>query len=254
MKTLIQTLLGLCLILSCISQSVAGETLQITTGDYPPFLSEEAAHYGPWAQVVREAFALENIQVEIQFLPWARAYNLVKDGERDGTILWGHKAERYPDMYYSDTVWEGQDVFFHLKSYPFAWKTIDDLKGIDIGATLSFTHGKEFDDAEKQGILEVKRVPSDILNFRKMLRGKIQIFPINLDTGYDTLRKNFTPTEIQLVTHHPHPVQVWTYHLLLSKKIDRNRQMLALFNQGLKRLKESGKYTQIIEAFRRGKT
>ena len=35
-------------------------------------------------------------------------------------------------------------------------------------------------------------------------------------------------------------------HLLLSKQVEGNEAMLDLFNEGLKRLKESGRYDQII--------
>jgi len=39
---------------------------------------------------------------------------------------------------------------------------------------------------------------------------------------------------------------------MFSKKIERNKHMLKLFNKGLKRLKESGKYNQFLEESRRG--
>ncbi len=42
------------------------------------------------------------------------------------------------------------------------------------------------------------------------------------------------------------------FHLLLSKKIERNKRMLILFNKGLKRLNESGRLKQYFEDYRKG--
>ncbi len=126
------------------------------------------------------------------------------------------------------------------------------MKGIIIGAVSSYTHGKEFDAAEKAGVIEVHRIPADILNFRKLFKKRIDIFPINPDTGYYLLQREFKKEEDQLVTHHTKPVQNWSYHLLLSKKISRNKRMLTLFNRGLSRLKKSGKHGHYIMESRKG--
>ncbi len=42
------------------------------------------------------------------------------------------------------------------------------------------------------------------------------------------------------------------YHLLLSKKLEGNEQLMKSFNQGLKRLKKSGKVEQYFAESQRG--
>ena len=49
-----------------------------------------------------------------------------------------------------------------------------------------------------------------------------------------------------MFTHHEKPIHVHPMHLLLGKKVQGNEQMRDLFNEGLKRLKESRKYDQIM--------
>jgi polar amino acid transport system substrate-binding protein len=143
-------------------------------------------------------------------------------------------------------------VFFHLKSYSFNWDNIDDPQGIKIGGTFEYNYGEAFQQAEKTGKIEVQRVATDEKNFEKLLIGRIQIFPNDLDVGYDMLRKIFTPEQVQLFTHHLKPVRAEPHRLLLSKKIKRNKRMMELFNKGLKRLKASGKVEQYLAESRRG--
>ncbi len=253
MKKTITWVFMLYVVVSFSRSSFAEETIRITNGEWDPFLSENLQHYGVISHIVTEAFALEGVNVEYGFFPWGRAYEFVKFGDWDGSVVWTHTPDREKDVYFSDPLLVSNDVFFHLKRYTFDWNTIEDLKDIDIGATIGYTYGKAFDNAEKFGEIRVERVPTDDINFRKLLVGRIQIFPMNIDVGYSLMHEKFTLKEARLITNHLKPIGTYVYHLLLSKKVERNKQMLILFNKGLKRLKESGRYDQYFEDSRRGK-
>ena len=49
-----------------------------------------------------------------------------------------------------------------------------------------------------------------------------------------------------MFTHHPKRITEKPLYLLLSKKVPGNEQMRDRFNDGLRKLKESGRYDQII--------
>lgn len=252
MKKLVVRILWIVVFLSFSTGSFAGESIRLASGEWPPFFSEELKHYGVISRIVTEAFALEGIKVEYVFLPWARSLKMTKNGEWDGTPGWMPTPEREKDFYISDIILEDKLVFFHLKSYSFDWKTMDDLKEIDIGATIGYFYSKEFEKAEKGGGLLIERIPTDEHNFRKLLKKRIKIFPVIEPVGYDILNSHFTSKEVQLVTHHPKPLAGSVQTLLLSKKSKRNKKMLKLFNRGLKRLKDSGEYDRYFEESRRG--
>jgi polar amino acid transport system substrate-binding protein len=112
--------------------------------------------------------------------------------------------------------------------------------------------GAEFQNAEKTGKIEVQRVSDDETNFKKLRSGRIKLFPIIVDVGYDMLHNLFKPEEVSLFKYHPKPVDSATFHLLLSKKVPKNERLIVLFNKGLQRLKDSGKYDQFFEESRRG--
>ncbi len=66
-----------------------------------------------------------------------------------------------------------------------------------------------------------------------------------MDGGYATLRKHFKQDQIIQVTHHPNPLQVVNYHLVFSIN-EKNKQLLQLFNKGLKNLRSSGKVDKYL--------
>lgn len=85
-----------------------------------------------------------------------------------------------------------------------------------------------------------------------LLHKRIQILQLDKEAGYDLLQEHFDSDKIQLIKHHSKPIINDDYHLILSKKNDENLRYLSLFNKGLKRLKESGKYDQYINESRLG--
>ena len=226
-------------------------TIQLAIGEWPPFTSKDLKYYGIAARLVAEAFLLEGIQVEYGFFPWARSFLLAKEGTWDGTAIWSRQPDRVQDFYFSDTVMETQWVFFHLKTFAFDWKTLNDLQSLSLGATIGYTYGEGFEDAEQTGTLTVQRVAKDELNFSKLLIGRIQIFMQELEAGHAQLKKNFSLKERERLTFHPHPFKTQPHYLLLSKKVDNNLQRLALFNRGLQRLRESKKWEQYVLESRR---
>lgn len=240
-----QILTIMCLISFAVS-SYAEETIRIANGEWLPYHSEELPHYGAGSRIVTEAFASVGVNVKWGFFPWARGYKYAVQGEYDASIGWIKTSKREKEVLFSKPVYGGKWVFFYLKNDPFDWNTVEDLKGIGIGATANYTYGKAFDEAEKEKIIYVERVPREKQNFSKLLLGRIQIFAHAMDGGYATLRKHFNPEEVRQITHHPKLIQRVDYHLIFTKS-KKNERMLKLFNKGLKHLHESGKVDQYLQ-------
>lgn len=217
------------------------ETVQLTAGPWPPFTSEDLPHYGSATRIVTEAFALEGIKVEYMFRPWKRAFMEANRGKYDGSILWRRTSEREKNFYYSSPVILAEVVFFHLKKYPFDWKSLNDLKKnkVRIGLVRGFKYGNEFDTAIKAGELISEDVTTQEMNLHKLLKRRINITPIVKESGYTTISREFSPEEAALFTHHSVPLAKHMLHLILSKKIKKNQRILELFNKGLEKMKKT---------------
>jgi polar amino acid transport system substrate-binding protein len=224
----------------------AQDTIRLTTGKWQPFTSKSAPHYGFASHIVTEVFALVGVEVEYGFFPWKRAMKLARDGKWDGSMIWYDTEERRADFFYSDPIARATNCFFHLKSYQFDWNGFEDLKDVRVGGTSEYSYGMAFDAAEKAGIFRTHRAISDEVGLTNLLKGRIDVFPGGLLVTYEQIRDIFSEQEAALFTRHPKHISKIPLYLLLSKKVLGNEQMRDRFNEGLRMLKESGKYDQII--------
>ncbi len=232
----------------------AQETIHLATGEWPPLVSKHLKNYGSASHIISLAFESQDIKVNYHFFPWKRTYDQAKRGVYEGTFLWKKLNQRKKDFYYTDPISEAVYYFFHLKEYQFDWNNIGDLKNIPIGGTLNYLYSTDMDNAEKQGQISINRVSDDLINFKKILTGRIKLFPINIDVGHYMLKKNFTPNEIKQFTYHPKIIDSQPYHVLISKTLppERAQHLTNSFNLGLKKIKEDGTYDRIMKAYKTG--
>ena len=235
------------LILGCgVAAAQTSKTIRLTNGEWQPYLSKDTPHQGFASHIVIEAFALVGVEVDYGFFPWKRSFKLAKEGTWDGSVVWVDSDERREHFLYSDPVVPSKFVFFHLMGSDFDWNSYEDLRGIRIGGTLEYAYSEEFDAAEKAGIIKTNRAPSDETGLKKLLKGRIAAFPGEVMVTYAQIRGTFSQEDAALFTHHPKAINEDPMYLLLSKKVAGNEAMRNLFNEGLRQLKESGKYDQII--------
>ncbi len=229
----------------------AEETVYLTNGEWPPYYGENLPHYGFDSHIVTEAFALEGVKVVYKFYPWARALYMSQTGESDGGVGWGDGAEYLKDHYISEVTSTYSLVFFHRKDHPFDWKTYNDLKGLRVGLTIAYDYPEELKTMETKGEIKAERVPKDEQNFRKLLAGRIDIFPDDAVVGLSQMKQMFTPDQTAQIVCHKTVLSTRTLHLLLSKKKERNARLIKMFDEGLKGLKQNGTYDAIQQAVKR---
>ncbi len=228
--------------------STKTNTVRLTTGEWSPYDGEDLPHYGctPW--LVSEAFALEGIEVEFGFFTWSRSYQLAKDGSWDGTLEWADTPEHRNFFYLSEeNISDQQWVFFHRTDYPFNWSTMEDLEGKIVGVTNEYVYSDAFNEILQKGTVTFETASSDEANFRKLLAKRITVFPMERSVGYMILQKKFSVEEQKQITNHPIPFHTFRPYLLLSKAVPQNEERMKVFNQGWRKLKESGRVDEILD-------
>lgn len=234
------------------NQLIASETVRLTNGEWPPYLSKELKHYGLASHIISEAFKKSGVTVEWGFFPWKRAFKNAEEGSWDGSAIWSKNAERENSFLYSDTVIEAKGSFFHLKSLDFSWETYDDLSNYTIGAATGYFYGKDFEDAEKAGKIKVKRITKDSTNFKKLITNRVDLVVVENDVGYEIMNNIFTPEEAATITSAEKGYRYSTYHLIISKKIKNAQEIINAFNRGLEALRSSGELATMIENSQKG--
>lgn len=237
----------LVLTLFFFSQVLFGaQVIKITTGYWPPYLAEKMPNQGFMAQIIREAFAAENIEVDYTFLPWSRALAMVKSTDYQASAVWSCTKKRSREFLYSDPILPYHYVFYHRKSEAFDWASFSDLEGMNVGLTQDYSYSNTLAAAIESGLVDADTTTSDVANFKKLLIGRIDLFPMDPVVGEAIIKRQFA-VHASSLTFHPKPLRRAFYHLLFEKDSPDANRLKRAFDKGLQTLRKNGRFQQIVE-------
>ncbi|MEO4047470.1 transporter substrate-binding domain-containing protein [Pseudomonas sp. CAU 1711] len=239
-------LFALLLPLAVATHATAADEVRLTNGEWSPYLGQNLPHHGVASRIVEEAFALEGVRVHWEFYPWARALRSAERGKSDGSAVWLRSPEREQAFFISDPVVESGYYLFHHKDKAFDWRQVGDLAPLRIGGAIDYDYGESFQQAERDGLIQVRRLSSEEQGMRMLLAGRLDVFPMDKVVAFDMLYSKFSREERAQLSFHPLPLRSDSLHLLLSRKVAGNAERMELFNRGLKALRDSGKVSQYL--------
>ncbi|MGP4842525.1 substrate-binding periplasmic protein [Marinobacter sp. 1Y8] len=222
------------------------EPLDISVGDWPPFFDQTRPYNGPAAHLISDIFAEEGYRVRFHFLPWNRAYREAALGKQDATAIWMYKSAREKDFMFSDPVLSETFVLFYRKDKAFDWSTLEDLRGLTIGGGMGYSYGPAFDDALARGVFKMERMARNRQNFKRLLIGRIDVFPEEISVGYETMTRELAPDELSQITHHPKPFLRNESFVMFPRASEKSEMLLDKFNRRLQKFRESGRYSTYL--------
>ena len=233
----------LIVVLFSVSFLFAEKTIVLSLGEWAPYMSESADGYGLTSRVVTAAFKEVGYNVEYAWMPWKRAFESAKDGKKyAGSPGWPINEERQIDFLFStEPLLVSKTVFFYRKDLDFQWSNYNDLKKYKFGHTRGYSYPGVFDDK-----LNLDIANSDILNFKKLIAGRVDAFDCEFNVGYSLLTSNFSDADRAKITNHPKALSEEGDYLILSKKYPNVEKIMEEFNKGLKIIKEKGIYKKIM--------
>lgn len=242
----------LCLFFSLLGQTNQQKTVQITVGEWPPFISQSQQHNGFIADLINDVFEASGYQAIFTFYPWNRAYKTAAIGRADATAVWMHKTEREQDFYYSAPVLKEEFVFFHLQGTAFDWHSIADLTSYKLGGLLGSSYGEAFDKALKSNLVEAEFVPNTKLNFLNLLAGRVDAFPLEKSVGLASVRELLSLEQQAKIRFHSKRLLQNNSFLLLPKTLPNSLEILSNFNNKLAEFREDGRYQTYFDRFEAG--
>lgn len=217
------------------------DTVVVATNDWHPYNTSDGQ--GLVDQIVKEAFALVGHEVSYSVQPWARAYQSVKVGDADMTYPWGFSAERDAEVLFNPSpLLVNQSVFWFIKTLDFSWQDYDDLKQYSIGSIIGY---QDTELLEENGI-KVTKVQTEVQNLKLLLAGRIDTFTMNKVVGRQIVKENLTPEEQAQLTFYPEKPLVESIMYGVFTRNARGEQLVRDFEQGLKQLKEEGRFDEIM--------
>lgn len=224
-----------------------GDTVRVATGEWPPFTSQKLPAGGPMTEIVSEAFALVGIRVEYGYFPWRRGYEYAKDGRWDGSIGWECNTPKHElDFVLSQPILVVDKVLYSRKESGFDWRDVGSLARWRLGAADGYSYGSAWDLAVKTHQISVETVPLDEQNLRKLLAGRVDVVAIEAEVATYLLATQFDPKAANLLVAHPKILTRSPICFALSRQTGRGEALMKRFNEGLQKLKASGRYAKIL--------
>ncbi|WP_052878012.1 substrate-binding periplasmic protein [Chromobacterium subtsugae] len=226
----------------------AAPRLKITLSnqEWPPYMGQELPYDGILSRLVKEAFARGGVDVTYRYYPNNRTLQSARNGQVDGSFGWAPTPDRKRDLLYTQPVLSARMVFFQRKERRLEWNRWADLRGVRVGVTVGNFYSDDFDAQAKSGLLTVDSAPDDLINLRKLLAGRIDLFPIDLEVGKYLIAHHFPPQQGALLEAQAKSFWSAPLHVVIWRKHARGKELVERFNRGLKALQDSGEFERLV--------
>jgi polar amino acid transport system substrate-binding protein len=215
--------------------------LVLAATEYPPYYSENLEQGGPVAELTVAALRHASYEVEVRFMPWARALRLGEQGKVDGLIGVWRSAEREKRFFYSDPVVSNRIVLCRRGSFgPDRFTTWEAIKPFTVGTVRGY--------ADPEGMamagIQTESVTDDLQNLRKLMAGHVDLVIIDSRVEVYLSRKHFGEAASLIECLHP-AVQEHPQYLVVSRSTQGGEEIVRAFNEQMQRLRRSGEFKGI---------
>ncbi len=254
-KIFLSIIFGYIFLLSSLLLAQEITKITLIQDPWPPYTFGKAGEIpsrGFAVEISKEIFQRLNIQTDLMLFPWKRCLLQLKLGEKDGIMLLTKNTERQEYMDFTDKLMDSQDMIWY---YPekfkahvgkeFSWDTFRDLKPYKIGHTAGFNYGERYDEAVREHNLIEEYANTDEQNFKKLFRGRIDIFVCNDNAAYEVF--NIHPELKGKFKFAKKPLQRVEYFMAFSKKSPA-RSLLPQINHIIAQMKNDGTINKLIVA------
>ncbi|MEH6826273.1 MAG: transporter substrate-binding domain-containing protein [Motiliproteus sp.] len=236
--------LAISFILLCIiNTGLRAETLTAAADPWPPYVGPQLAGQGLAAQIVRAALKREGFDLEISFMPWARALRLTRNGATDLLVSAWWTQERSVYLHYSEPYAVNNLKFIKRKQDPFEFEGLHSLAGKRIGVVRDYGYGDAFGQADNFQQVE----NSDFLhNIRMLKAGRIDL-TLEDELVATTILRQQAPEQQVDIAFSQQPLRTKSLHVASGRDNPRHQQIISAFNRGLTSLRADGTLARLLE-------
>jgi polar amino acid transport system substrate-binding protein len=234
------------LALTCVAPGAWARKLVLAATEYPPYYSETLPRGGPVTELTVAALRHAGHEVEVRFLPWARALRLGQQGEVDGLVGVWHSPEREAAFVFSKPVVSNRIVLCRKGSRgPARFTGFAALRPYTVGVVRGYADPPELAAAK----VHTEAVNDDLQNLRKLMVGHIDLVLIDSRVAHHLARKHLPGQAAELKCLQP-AVQEHPQYLVVSRRAADADEIVAAFNERLQGLRDSGEWDEIAGSAR----
>lgn len=230
----------------------ASYKVQLVTGEFAPYTTQNPNESGFFSQIVAEVFENAGIETEIAFYPWSRCEQMVADGEALASFPYSHSSNATDQFLASDPVMTSEQKYYYRKSNPkitaetLAFTQLKQFAGYTFGGTGGYWYGTPR-DFENLGIRAEWADGGDAL--LKMLQAGRIDFVIEDDLVCAQSLERLFPGQEDDFSTLPNISAKVEYYLIVSPTYPEAETLLKRFNDSLQELKRTGRIGDILAQY-----
>ncbi|GAB7021763.1 transporter substrate-binding domain-containing protein [Salidesulfovibrio brasiliensis] len=233
-----------CACLLCSGLGAASATpLKAVTESWAPYFGPELENKGVVVELANEIFKRAGYEINVEFIPWTRAVELVKRGDADLLVGAYYTDKRAKAMAYPENVLVTSNVLFAKKDKGISFSTMEDLKNYTIGVQKGAAYGDEFDKAT---FLKKDAATDRLAGIKKLMADRVDLMAGPKDVVLYEMKKQFPGKADQVEALSP-PLSENKVYICVSKKHPNYQTVVDQFNAKLAEIKADGTYDAIMK-------
>lgn len=219
----------------------AGNTVYLSSLEWPPYVGKHLPDNGTSAEIVRKAFAVMGYDLKVLFLPWKRTMRMAEnDFQVVGYFPEYYSQERAEKYIFSSSYGCSPVSLLERVKSPVDWATVDDLAGLRVGFVAGYVNTPELDTAVANGTIRPDYAPTDKSNIMKVVKGRIDCAVVDpLVFSYLAVTDPEVKKYSDTVQIEPRAFGVNELYVAFSKD-DKGRFFSKILNEGLKKIGVGG--------------
>ena len=234
-------LLALALLLG--STTINAQTITAAGDPWPPFLDPDHPQQGVATELVKAAFASQGDELKLDFVPWQRALEGVKEGEYDVLIGAWKTQEREGFLKYSEPYMFNDVKFIKKKGSDFEYSGMDSLTGKTIGTVRGYGYGDAFENATNFKREDAANLMPSIL---KVIGGRID-FTLEDEVVAKSLISKENPEALEQIEFVAKPMSSNGLYVASGLKNPKHDEIIASLNKGMAAIKADGTFDAILK-------
>lgn len=224
--------------------NIAPHRLVFASSEYLPHYGTDLPKQGAVVEIIRRAFALRQLQIEVAFMPFARALYDTQQGQYAGIIAIWHTEERAKHLLFSDPIYPNQIVLFkRVGEFANATNLAEILNG---EGTLGLVTGYAQDSLLQNSRLHKVSVATDEQIFKMLALERVDLVSADLQNGLQLIAQlppTLQKTQLDWVQQ---ALELKPMHLAFPINRPESELLQQQFNLGLQALRASGELEQIL--------
>lgn len=219
------------------------EPLMVATGDFAPYTSTDMATGGFLNKITMRAFELGDVAANEIYLPWARGYLGTQKLHFDATFPYMKTPEREAIFLYSEPLFPMAVTIFVRSEDAYLFSRPEDFIGYTWCLPRAYTAAALLPYLRK-GLMSLVRASDDQACMEMVQRKRATAYPIDLLVGGELVKQQ--PELFEEMVNLNWAINKNYYYLVASKNHPRGPELIAAFNRGLKILKSSSEWEDIL--------